>query len=48
MPAQIAPRGGRKYQAWCETCSDGVNSTKTGADEWAEEHNTEYHSSESE
>lgn len=51
MIAEVAePRridGKLSYQAYCESCQDGVNKgTRTGAEAWADGHNASRHRAE--
>lgn len=46
MTATVANRGPGpmlKFQAWCEECNDGVNSSARKANAWANSHNYTHH-----
>jgi hypothetical protein len=32
-----------RFQGWCETCQDGVNGSRSFAEDWAEAHNRHKH-----
>lgn len=44
MTAGVEREGQRKYRAWCERCSDGINTSRqVDAHIWASEHNRTRH-----
>ena len=45
MSAQVTPTSpaGRRSQAYCEPCQDGVNTTTRRAQAWATTHNQTHH-----
>jgi len=44
MSASVERLSPRKYQAWCHTCSDGLNTARqVDAHIWASQHNRENH-----